>query len=287
MSDPGCRTAPWPCRASSWWGRRAWCRRAAGTASRSPRGPPQCCRSGSTRTSSWSSLPTCILQFRRLALKSPPLGPKWDRWAKKLGCASDPPIPADYRLEEGGDFKASRRNCILYVWCIIMYININKYIQYYYIPMIFPSLLRCIYLSLKYEFRICGNSLLDRLDTLAKMNSSTLLTTGYHETIYSKDRVWLIETRLSNVERDTYKHSYHQNSRKFHASSLETSWGEDGGGGGGQRRGGWTLFRVPQWQSLCPDKQPEIRLVTFSTMSKYQVTQANMLHFQSFEYVIT
>ena len=33
-----------------------------------------------------------ILQFRRLALKSPPLGPKWDRWAKKIGCASDPPV---------------------------------------------------------------------------------------------------------------------------------------------------------------------------------------------------
>ena len=40
------------------------------------------------------------LQFRRLALKSPPLGPKWDRWAKKLGCASHPPIPADCRLED-------------------------------------------------------------------------------------------------------------------------------------------------------------------------------------------
>ena len=25
-------------------------------------------------------------------LKVPPLGPKWDRWAKKLGCASDPPV---------------------------------------------------------------------------------------------------------------------------------------------------------------------------------------------------
>ena len=37
------------------------------------------------------------IQFRQLALKSPPL-PKWDRWAKKLGCASDPPIPADCRL---------------------------------------------------------------------------------------------------------------------------------------------------------------------------------------------
>ena len=32
------------------------------------------------------------VQFRRLALKSPPLGPKWGRWAKKLGCASDPPV---------------------------------------------------------------------------------------------------------------------------------------------------------------------------------------------------
>ena len=32
------------------------------------------------------------LQFRRLALKFPPLGPKWDRWTKKLGCASDPPV---------------------------------------------------------------------------------------------------------------------------------------------------------------------------------------------------
>ena len=43
-----------------------------------------------------------ILQFRRLALKSPPppLGPKWDRWAKKLGCASVPPILADCRLED-------------------------------------------------------------------------------------------------------------------------------------------------------------------------------------------
>ena len=27
------------------------------------------------------------IQFRRLALKSPPLGPKWGRWTKKLGCA--------------------------------------------------------------------------------------------------------------------------------------------------------------------------------------------------------
>ena len=27
---------------------------------------------------------TTKVQFRRLALKSPPLGPKWDRWAKKL-----------------------------------------------------------------------------------------------------------------------------------------------------------------------------------------------------------
>ena len=35
------------------------------------------------------------IQFRWLALKSPPLGPKWGRWAKKLGCAPDPPIPAD------------------------------------------------------------------------------------------------------------------------------------------------------------------------------------------------
>ena len=33
-----------------------------------------------------------LLQFRRLALKSPPLGPKWARWAKKLWCASDPPV---------------------------------------------------------------------------------------------------------------------------------------------------------------------------------------------------
>ena len=32
------------------------------------------------------------LQFRRLALKSPPLGPKWGRWAKKLRCASNPPV---------------------------------------------------------------------------------------------------------------------------------------------------------------------------------------------------
>ena len=41
-----------------------------------------------------------VIQFRRLALKSPPLGPKWGRWAKKLRCASDPPIPADCRLED-------------------------------------------------------------------------------------------------------------------------------------------------------------------------------------------
>ena len=40
------------------------------------------------------------VQFRRLALKSTPLGPKWDRWAKKLGCASNPPIPAVCRLED-------------------------------------------------------------------------------------------------------------------------------------------------------------------------------------------
>ena len=33
-----------------------------------------------------------VIQFRRLALKSPPLGPKWGRWAKKLGCASNPPV---------------------------------------------------------------------------------------------------------------------------------------------------------------------------------------------------
>ena len=32
------------------------------------------------------------LQFRRLALKSPPLGPKWGRWVKKLRCASNPPV---------------------------------------------------------------------------------------------------------------------------------------------------------------------------------------------------
>ena len=40
------------------------------------------------------------VQFRQLALKSPPLGPKWGRWVKKLGCASYPPIPADCRLED-------------------------------------------------------------------------------------------------------------------------------------------------------------------------------------------
>ena len=68
-------------------------------------------------------------------LEVPPLGPKWDRWAKKIRCASDPPIPADSRLEDwmrtrvfsptyptwalvGGDFKASRRNCI--------YIDLNR-----------------------------------------------------------------------------------------------------------------------------------------------------------------
>ena len=28
---------------------------------------------------------TTKVQFRRLALKSPPLGPKWDRWAKNSG----------------------------------------------------------------------------------------------------------------------------------------------------------------------------------------------------------
>ena len=33
-------------------------------------------------------------------LEVPPLVPKWDRWAKKLGCSSDPPIPADCRLED-------------------------------------------------------------------------------------------------------------------------------------------------------------------------------------------
>ena len=33
-------------------------------------------------------------------LEVPPLGPKWDRWAKKIRCASDPPIPADFRLED-------------------------------------------------------------------------------------------------------------------------------------------------------------------------------------------
>ena len=42
----------------------------------------------------------CCIQFRRLALKSPPLGPKWGRWAKKLGRISYPPIPADCRLED-------------------------------------------------------------------------------------------------------------------------------------------------------------------------------------------
>ena len=31
-------------------------------------------------------------------MKSPPLGPKWGRWAKKLGCASNPPS----RLQTGG-----------------------------------------------------------------------------------------------------------------------------------------------------------------------------------------
>ena len=36
--------------------------------------------------------PDIDVQFRRLALKSPPLGLKWGRWAKKLGCASNPPV---------------------------------------------------------------------------------------------------------------------------------------------------------------------------------------------------
>ena len=69
------------------------------------------------------------IQFRRLALKSPPLGPKWGRWVKKLGCTSDPPVCSLLVWEDrmrahpsffahlshlgpsGGDFKASRRNC--------------------------------------------------------------------------------------------------------------------------------------------------------------------------------
>ena len=36
-----------------------------------------------------------------------PLGPKWGRWAKKLRCASDPPIPADCRLEDRMHTKSS------------------------------------------------------------------------------------------------------------------------------------------------------------------------------------
>ena len=69
------------------------------------------------------------IQFRQLALKSPPLGPKWGRWAKKLGCTSDHPVCSLLVLEDrmrsrvffaylshlgpsGGDFKASWRNCM-------------------------------------------------------------------------------------------------------------------------------------------------------------------------------
>ena len=51
----------------------------------------------------------CATTVSPAGLEVPPLGPKWDRWAKKLGCASDPPIPADCRL----DFKASQQNCTL------------------------------------------------------------------------------------------------------------------------------------------------------------------------------
>ena len=39
-----------------------------------------------------SYLEPTVIKFRRLALKSPPLGPKWGMWAKKLGCASNPPV---------------------------------------------------------------------------------------------------------------------------------------------------------------------------------------------------
>ena len=56
--------------------------------------------------------------------------PKWGRWAKKLWCASDPPIPADCRLEDRmrtrvfsptyptWDFKASQQNCTKYIYWI-------------------------------------------------------------------------------------------------------------------------------------------------------------------------
>ena len=56
LTDPGCRTAPWPCSSASWWGRRGWCRSAARTAARTPRGPQPRCRSGSNRTRTRNSL---------------------------------------------------------------------------------------------------------------------------------------------------------------------------------------------------------------------------------------
>ena len=68
------------------------------------------------------------IQFRRLALKSPPLGPKWDRWAKtwvrirsshtsRLQTGGSDAHPSFFAHlpnlgPSGGDFKASRRNCI-------------------------------------------------------------------------------------------------------------------------------------------------------------------------------
>ena len=63
-------------------------------------------------------------------LEVPHLGPKWGKWVKKLGCASNPPVCRLLVWEDwmrtrvffahlphlgpsGGNFKASRRNCML------------------------------------------------------------------------------------------------------------------------------------------------------------------------------
>ena len=68
-------------------------------------------------------LDNCGIQFRRLALKSLPLGPKWGGWAKKLGCASNPPVGSLLVW----DFKASRRNCMPFWVTFDRYKNVRHY----------------------------------------------------------------------------------------------------------------------------------------------------------------
>ena len=55
----------------------------------------------------------------------PPLGPKWGRWAKKLRCASDPPIPADCRL--GGTSRPASETVVQdnFVWHLLELPNLD------------------------------------------------------------------------------------------------------------------------------------------------------------------